>query len=93
MRVCAVEIESHGYCFCILIVCVCVCAVEIESLLPLLWRRNIFDELKFDEPLEFDNGDAGPSGGIQVSFLCALSLSSSQFVFDYFVLHSILQGD
>jgi len=40
--------------------------VEIESLLPMRWRRRIFKEMRFDEPLEFDNGDAGPSGGIQV---------------------------
>jgi len=40
--------------------------VEIESLMPLEARRNIFMELGFDDSLEFDNGDSGPSGGIQV---------------------------
>jgi hypothetical protein len=41
-------------------------AVEIESLLPLHWRKHFYDEINFDEPLEFDNGDAGPAGGVQV---------------------------
>jgi len=29
-------------------------------------RTKYFDELGFENPLEFDNGDAGPPGGLQV---------------------------
>jgi hemoglobin-like flavoprotein len=39
--------------------------VEIESLLPLSFRQKMLDELNFHLPLEFDNGDKGPSGGMQ----------------------------
>jgi len=40
--------------------------VEVESVLSLKYRKKVFAELSFDEPLEFDNGDEGPSGGIQI---------------------------
>jgi hemoglobin-like flavoprotein len=40
--------------------------VEVESLLPFSYRQKLLDELNFDLPLEFDNGDKGPSGGIRV---------------------------
>jgi hypothetical protein len=40
--------------------------VEVESILSLKYRRKIYAELGFDEPLEFDNGDQGPPGGIQI---------------------------
>jgi len=40
--------------------------VEIESFLPLRWRRKLWEEMDFDKPVEFDLGDEGPSGGLQV---------------------------
>jgi hemoglobin-like flavoprotein len=40
--------------------------VEVEALLPLSSRQKMFQELRFDSPLEFDNGDMGPAGGVQV---------------------------
>eukprot|EP00282_Hemiselmis_andersenii_P004562 CAMPEP_0114150866 /NCGR_PEP_ID=MMETSP0043_2-20121206/22952_1 /TAXON_ID=464988 /ORGANISM="Hemiselmis andersenii, Strain CCMP644" /LENGTH=80 /DNA_ID=CAMNT_0001245667 /DNA_START=1 /DNA_END=243 /DNA_ORIENTATION=+ len=30
------------------------------------YRNRIFNELGFDNPLDFDNGDQGPPGGVQV---------------------------
>ena len=40
--------------------------VEIESIMSVKRRTKYFDELGFENPLEFDNGDAGPPGGLQV---------------------------
>eukprot|EP00293_Proteomonas_sulcata_P021462 CAMPEP_0184296902 /NCGR_PEP_ID=MMETSP1049-20130417/7844_1 /TAXON_ID=77928 /ORGANISM="Proteomonas sulcata, Strain CCMP704" /LENGTH=348 /DNA_ID=CAMNT_0026606361 /DNA_START=74 /DNA_END=1120 /DNA_ORIENTATION=+ len=40
--------------------------VESESYLPISFRKKIFDQQGFSNPLEFDEGDRGPSGGIQV---------------------------
>jgi hypothetical protein len=40
--------------------------VEVESLLSLDYRTKIFNELGFDNSLEFDNGDQGPAGGVQI---------------------------
>jgi len=39
--------------------------VEMESLLPLHYRIKLFKSMGFDEPLDFEVGDDGPSGGIQ----------------------------
>jgi hypothetical protein len=40
----------------------------MESFLPLAWRKAIYDELGFENPLEFDSGDVGPCcGGVQVT--------------------------
>uniref|UniRef100_A0A7S1DKS7 Globin domain-containing protein n=2 Tax=Hemiselmis andersenii TaxID=464988 RepID=A0A7S1DKS7_HEMAN len=39
--------------------------VEMESFLSLKYRQKLYDELSFDEPLEFDSSDEGPCGGIQ----------------------------
>eukprot|EP00283_Hemiselmis_rufescens_P021919 CAMPEP_0173441354 /NCGR_PEP_ID=MMETSP1357-20121228/23916_1 /TAXON_ID=77926 /ORGANISM="Hemiselmis rufescens, Strain PCC563" /LENGTH=179 /DNA_ID=CAMNT_0014406931 /DNA_START=1 /DNA_END=540 /DNA_ORIENTATION=- len=40
--------------------------VEVESCLPMSLRKKIWDKIDFDNPLEFDHGDEGPTGGIQV---------------------------
>jgi hemoglobin-like flavoprotein len=48
--------------------------VEMESFLSLKYRQKLFDELSFDEPLEFDSSDEGPCGGIQS--LCPASVRS-----------------
>ena len=40
--------------------------VEVESVLSLKYRKKIFTELGFQDALEFDNGDEGPPGGIQI---------------------------
>mmetsp|Transcript_32343 Transcript_32343/g.82414 ORF Transcript_32343/g.82414 Transcript_32343/m.82414 type:complete len:1373 (-) Transcript_32343:196-4314(-) len=40
--------------------------VEVESCLPMSVRRKIWDAIDFDKPLQFDHGDEGPTGGIQV---------------------------
>jgi len=40
--------------------------IEVESCLPLSIRRRIFRRFGFDLPVEFDTGDEGPTGGIQV---------------------------
>jgi len=40
--------------------------VEMESLLPLSYRKQLYAQLKFDEPLYFDASDDGPSGGISL---------------------------
>lgn len=41
--------------------------VEVESVLPLSWRRKLYKALEFEKPLEFESGDEGPPGGIQVN--------------------------
>jgi hypothetical protein len=38
----------------------------MEDLLPLSRRQRLFDSLGFDAPLEFDRGDIGVPGGLQV---------------------------
>jgi len=38
--------------------------VEMESLLPISFRKRRFEELGFDLPLDFDDGDMGPEGGV-----------------------------
>mmetsp|Transcript_29780 Transcript_29780/g.71770 ORF Transcript_29780/g.71770 Transcript_29780/m.71770 type:complete len:1445 (+) Transcript_29780:115-4449(+) len=40
--------------------------IEVESSLSMSYRNRIFNELGFDNPLDFDNGDQGPPGGVQV---------------------------
>ena len=40
--------------------------VEMESLIPMNYRIMFFKRMRFDDPLDFENGDDGPSGGIQV---------------------------
>lgn len=40
--------------------------VEMESFLSLKYRNEIFDGLGFDIPLELDQNDHGPAGGVQV---------------------------
>jgi hypothetical protein len=40
--------------------------LAIEGTLNVEERRKYYEKLKLDEPLEFDEYDAGPSGGIQV---------------------------
>jgi len=40
--------------------------VEIESFLSEKYRIKVWNEFNFDLPLQFDAGDDGPSGGIQV---------------------------
>jgi len=40
--------------------------VEIESFLSQHYRKKLWDELNFDLPLQFEPGDDGPSGGVQV---------------------------
>uniref|UniRef100_A0A7S0U4W9 Globin domain-containing protein n=2 Tax=Hemiselmis andersenii TaxID=464988 RepID=A0A7S0U4W9_HEMAN len=40
--------------------------VEIESVLSQAMRTRIYDVFAFDQPLEFDSGDLGPTGGVQV---------------------------
>ena len=40
-------------------------AVETESLLSSTIRNQMYHGLEFDQPLEFDSGDLGPSGGVQ----------------------------
>jgi hypothetical protein len=39
---------------------------EVEAFLPMSWRQKLFQLQNFQQPLEFDPGDVGPSGGIQV---------------------------
>jgi len=39
--------------------------IEIESFVPVWVRRKLWLVLDFDRPLEFDQGDEGPSGGVQ----------------------------
>mmetsp|Transcript_52382 Transcript_52382/g.122906 ORF Transcript_52382/g.122906 Transcript_52382/m.122906 type:complete len:731 (-) Transcript_52382:98-2290(-) len=39
--------------------------IDIECLLPLKWRCNMFDGFHFDQPCPLDMNDAGPTGGIQ----------------------------
>lgn len=40
--------------------------VEMESFMPISYRQKIYEEFNFDKPLEFDGGDEGPAGGIQL---------------------------
>jgi hemoglobin-like flavoprotein len=40
--------------------------MHIESVLPTRWRLILFDEMFFDTNVPFNQGDAGPCGGIQV---------------------------
>ncbi len=42
------------------------CAALCHQILPMSARKKLFDEMRFDEPVPFNQGDAGPSGGIQV---------------------------
>lgn len=46
--------------------------VEMESFLSLRYRNRIFNDLGFDIPLELDQNDHGPAGGIQVFQDCAV---------------------
>jgi len=39
--------------------------VEMESLIPIKYRLAFFKRMGFDQPLDFEVGDDGPSGGIQ----------------------------
>jgi len=39
--------------------------IESESYLSVTTRKRFYDECGFDKPVEFDNGDEGPTGGIQ----------------------------
>jgi hemoglobin-like flavoprotein len=40
--------------------------MHMESVMPTRWRLMLFDEMFFDTNVPFNQGDAGPSGGIQV---------------------------
>jgi len=40
---------------------------EMESVLPFAFRLRYYDSLGFDKPLELEQGDTGPSGGIHVA--------------------------
>jgi hypothetical protein len=40
--------------------------LAIEGTLNVEERRKYYEKSKLDEPLEFDESDVGPSGGIQV---------------------------
>mmetsp|Transcript_34266 Transcript_34266/g.84301 ORF Transcript_34266/g.84301 Transcript_34266/m.84301 type:complete len:238 (-) Transcript_34266:99-812(-) len=40
--------------------------IHMESILPMSLRKKLYDEMHFDIPVPFNQGDAGPSGGIQV---------------------------
>ena len=44
--------------------------LAIEGTFSTEERRKHYDKLNFDQPLEFDEFDVGPSGGIQVHTLC-----------------------
>jgi hypothetical protein len=46
--------------------------VEVESFLSQTTRQRFYDELNFDKPMEFDNGDEGPTGGVQFMELAAV---------------------
>ncbi len=39
--------------------------IESESYLSVHQRKRYYDKCGFDKPIEFDNGDEGPTGGIQ----------------------------
>ena len=39
--------------------------LDIESFLPMRWRRSYFVGLQFDKQLPFTRNDMGPEGGIQ----------------------------
>lgn len=41
--------------------------VDMESLLTENFHVKLFKRMGFDQPLDFENGDDGPSGGVQVS--------------------------
>eukprot|EP00281_Chroomonas_sp_CCMP1168_P028632 CAMPEP_0206255438 /NCGR_PEP_ID=MMETSP0047_2-20121206/24246_1 /ASSEMBLY_ACC=CAM_ASM_000192 /TAXON_ID=195065 /ORGANISM="Chroomonas mesostigmatica_cf, Strain CCMP1168" /LENGTH=552 /DNA_ID=CAMNT_0053681835 /DNA_START=1 /DNA_END=1659 /DNA_ORIENTATION=- len=40
--------------------------IHMESILPFKTRKRLFDEMHFDLPVPFSQGDAGPPGGIQM---------------------------
>ncbi len=48
--------------------------VEMESFLSEKYRLKLYNEMRFDEPLEFDSSDEGPSGGIQVCLCVCLCM-------------------
>lgn len=39
--------------------------VDMESLLTENFHVKLFKRMGFDQPLDFENGDDGPSGGVQ----------------------------
>lgn len=41
------------------------CCLDLESFMPMRWRRRLFVGLGFDKPLPFTPNDMGPEGGIQ----------------------------
>ena len=41
------------------------CCLDLESFIPMRWRRRLFVGLGFDKPLPFTPNDMGPEGGIQ----------------------------
>jgi len=49
--------------------------VEVDSCIPMSFRRKIWDAFDFFKPIEFDNGDEGPSGGVQVYELASVRAS------------------
>ena len=40
--------------------------VEMESFLWISYRSRLYEEQRFDSPLEFDSSDEGPTGGVQI---------------------------
>ncbi len=40
--------------------------VEVESIMSMAQRKKIWDSMGFFSPLQFDHGDEGPAGGVQV---------------------------
>lgn len=40
--------------------------IELESSRDMKYRQKVYDSMRLDEPLEFDAGDLGPAGGVQV---------------------------
>merc|ERR1712112_123569 len=40
--------------------------IELESSCKLAFRKRVWASMKMDDAVEFDAGDLGPSGGIQV---------------------------
>jgi hypothetical protein len=49
--------------------------VEVDSCIPMSFRRKIWNAFDFFKPIEFDNGDEGPSGGVQVYELASVRAS------------------
>ena len=41
------------------------CCLDLESFMPMRWRRRLFVGLGFNKPLPFTPNDLGPEGGIQ----------------------------